>query len=125
MAAVDTSTLIAYLQGSSGLDVEAFDHQLAAGQVVLPLAVLSEILSDPKLPAKHRAMILEWPCLDILPDYWIRTAATRAVLIERGLRARLADALIAQSCLDHDVALITRDHDFRHFEKWCGLKLAS
>jgi predicted nucleic acid-binding protein len=36
----------------------------------------------------------------------------------------LGDALIAQSCIDHDVPLITRDTDFRHFAKHCGLKLA-
>jgi predicted nucleic acid-binding protein len=40
------------------------------------------------------------------------------------LRARLPDALIAQSCIDHDVALITRDRDFRYFAKYCGLRLA-
>jgi len=32
--------------------------------------------------------------------------------------------LIAQACIDNDVALITRDADFRHFAKHCGLKLA-
>jgi predicted nucleic acid-binding protein len=40
------------------------------------------------------------------------------------LLARLLDALIAQSCIDHDVMLIARDDDFRHFAKHCGLKLA-
>jgi len=28
-----------------------------------------------------------------------------------------ANALIAQSCLDHNVALVTNDRDFRHFEE--------
>jgi predicted nucleic acid-binding protein len=32
-----------------------------------------------------------------------------------GRRARLADTLIAQVCLDHDVALVTNDADFRAF----------
>jgi predicted nucleic acid-binding protein len=36
----------------------------------------------------------------------------------------LADALIAQSCIDHEISLIARDGDFRHFAKHCGLKLA-
>jgi predicted nucleic acid-binding protein len=40
------------------------------------------------------------------------------------LKAKVADALIAQSCIDHDVALITRDRGFRHFAKHCGLRLA-
>jgi predicted nucleic acid-binding protein len=44
--------------------------------------------------------------------------------MRKGLKAAVADALIAQSCIDNDVALITRDPDFRHFAKHCGLKLA-
>ncbi len=35
---------------------------------------------------------------------------------------RMADALIAQSCLDHDVALVTRDRDFRNFARAAGLR---
>jgi hypothetical protein len=62
--------------------------------------------------------------LDLAEGYWIRAAATRANLLSRKLRARLPDALIAQACIDNDVALITRDADFRHFAKHCGLKLA-
>jgi predicted nucleic acid-binding protein len=40
------------------------------------------------------------------------------------LKAALADSLIAQCCIDADVALIARDGDYRHFAKWCGLRLA-
>jgi predicted nucleic acid-binding protein len=29
--------------------------------------------------------------------------------------ALASDTLIAQTCIDHDVPLITRDQDFRHF----------
>jgi hypothetical protein len=47
------------------------------------------------------------------------------MLLLKGLKARLADALIAQCCIDADVPLIARDSDFRHFKRWCGLKLAS
>jgi predicted nucleic acid-binding protein len=30
-------------------------------------------------------------------------------------KARLGDALIAQSCIDHGIPLLTRDRDFRNF----------
>ena len=33
--------------------------------------------------------------------------------------------LIAQFCIDADAALIARDEDYRHFARWCGLKLAA
>jgi len=124
MVAVDTSTLIAYIQGSPGRDVDLLADGLRINQIVLPPLVVAEILSEPKLPAAHRAALQALPLLEILPDYWFRAAATRSIVLSRKLRARLPDTLIAQSCIDHDIALITRDGDFRHFARHCGLKLA-
>jgi predicted nucleic acid-binding protein len=123
MAAVDSSTLIALFADEPGPDLEVLKSALIAGDIVLPPVVLAEVLSDPKLPDRHRATLLSLPLLDLLPDYWQRAAATRAIILKRGLRARLADTLIAQSCIDYDVALIARDRDFRHFAKHCGLRL--
>jgi predicted nucleic acid-binding protein len=48
----------------------------------------------------------------------------RAKLLARKHRARLADTLIAQSCIDHEVRLVTRDADFRRFARLGGLRLA-
>jgi predicted nucleic acid-binding protein len=124
MVAVDSSTLIAYIQGERGADVDAFDSGLASGEIVVPPVVLTEILSEPALPAGHRSLVLTFPVLEIRADYWVRAAELRGNILSRKLRARLPDALIAQACIDHDVALITRDKDFRHFAKHCGLRLA-
>ena len=52
-----------------------------------------------------------------------RVGALRADVIAQGRKARLADALIAQSCLDHSVPLITRDADFRNFARDRELEL--
>lgn len=123
MIAADSSTLIALFADDPGPDLDRIKSALTAASVALPSVVLVEMLSDPKLPDRHRVMLMALPELAILPDYWLRAAATRATILERGLRARLADTLIAQSCIDHGVALITRDRDFRHFAKHCGLKL--
>jgi len=49
----------------------------------------------------------------------------RASVIASGRRARFADTLLAQSCLDHNVALMTRDKDFRHFARIAGLTIVS
>jgi predicted nucleic acid-binding protein len=124
MIAVDSSTVIAFLQGNRGADVDVFIAGLRAGDVVLPPVVLTEILSDPHLPAEHRSAVLEWPVLDILDGYWRRAAESRAKLLSFKLRARLPDTLIAQSCIDHRVSLIAQNGDFRHFAKYCALKLA-
>ena len=124
MIAVDSSTLIAFIQGESGSDVQLLDQSIATNELALPAVVLTEVLSDPHLPKNHSILIRALPTLDIDGDYWYRAAETRAKLLLRRLRARVADTLIAQSCIDHDVALITRDADFRHFAKHCGLRLA-
>lgn len=123
MIAIDSSTLIAFIQGDRGADVDALDAGLAAGDVVLPPVVLTEVLCEPALPARHRGLLLALPLLETMPDHWARAAATRRTVLVKKLRARLADTLIAQACIDHDVALLTRDKDFRHFAKHCGLRL--
>lgn len=124
MVAVDTSTVIAYMQGATGRDVDLLVAALRGSEAVLPTVVLVELLSDADLPDPLRAAIVDLPVLAIGPDYWLRAAASRATVLTHKLRARLADALIAQACTDNDVALITRDKDFRHFARHCGLKLA-
>ena len=123
MIAVDTSSLIAYLAGEDGRDVEALDSALARNQVHLPPVVATETLSAPKATRRVERLILALPMLAIDNGYWERAGRLRRQILARGLRAPLADALICQSCLDHDVPLITRDDDFIHFAKFCGLKL--
>jgi hypothetical protein len=122
--AVDSSALIAYLSGSSSSPaVEAADMALRERQVCLPPVVLSELLSDPRLPARVGALLLELPLLDVLDGYWERAGRLRATVLAARRRARLADTLIAQSCLDHDVPLIALDRDFRHFAAVSNLEL--
>ena len=67
-------------------------------------------------------LLKDLPLLEITEGYWERAGALRARILSQKLKAKLADTLIAQSCLDHDVALVTRDGDFRHFAAR-GLKL--
>jgi predicted nucleic acid-binding protein len=120
--ALDTSSLVHYLAGSTGRDVEAVDAALAESQACLPPVVLSEMLSDPGLPPSLLDLILQIPTLETTAGYWERAGRLRARMMSKRHKAKLADTLIAQSCLDHDVALVTRDGDFRHFVA-AGLKL--
>jgi predicted nucleic acid-binding protein len=96
---------------------------LAHRQAVLAPVVLSELLSDPKLRREVKDVLLDLPLLEILDGYWERAGLLRAKALARGRRARLADTLITQSCLDHDVELVTRDLDFRYFVRLSGLRL--
>jgi predicted nucleic acid-binding protein len=122
--ATDTSSVIAYFSGAEGNDVALLDLALSQGTLNLPPVVLTEVLSSPKSRVQLEPILSLWPLLPITEGYWQRAAATRGLLLAKGLRARVPDALIAQSCIDHGVPLITRDGDFRHFAKHCGLKLA-
>ena len=114
MIAVDTSSFIAYLAGATGRDVVAVEAALAERQVCLPPVVLSELLSDPRLGRSVAALLKEIPLLPTSQGYWERVGSLRARVLARRRRAPLADALIAQSCLDHGVTLVTRDADFGH-----------
>jgi predicted nucleic acid-binding protein len=123
MIAADTSVLIDYFQGKDHLHTKKLDEFFTLHAVVLPPAVLSEIVSDPNLPKKFIEKMLELPLLEIDQNYWHRAGLNRSKLIAKKLKARLADALIAQSCIDHKIPLLTTDTDFRHFADHCGLIL--
>ncbi len=125
MIAVDTSSWIAFLSGASGADVMLVEQALADRQVAMPPVVLTELRSDSKLPARVSQLIAQVPLLDVLDGYWERAGTLRAKVLRLKRRAPLADALIAQSCLDHEVALVTRDGDFQPFARAGGLRLLS
>ncbi len=123
MIAIDTSSLVAYLRGEEGDDVESVDEAFGLRQAVLPPVVLTEILSIPGLDREISKLVREIPRLDVDSGFWERAGVTRAKILSKNRKARLADTLIAQSCLDHEVPLITRDADFRHFADHAGLVL--
>lgn len=123
MIAIDTSSLVAYLAGTTGEDVDVVAMAVEQFQAVLPPVVLTEMLSDPTLSANVRETLLDLPLLDVRDGYWERAGRLRSRVLAKQRKARVADALIAQSCLDASVPLVTRDRDFRHFAVAAGLAL--
>lgn len=115
--------MIAYLHGDSGSDVNAVDQALIHQALALAPVSLAELISDPALPPAAEAFVLAVPQLEISPGFWERAGKLRRRILGHRYRARIADTLIAQSCLDHDVPLITRDQDFKAFQKLAGLRL--
>lgn len=122
--AVDSSSLIAYFAGESGTDVAQVREAIDRDILFLPPATLTEIMSarrpDNTVLTKVRTLAL----VPLYMGFWERAGLLRGNLLQRGYKARLGDSLIAQSCIDHDVPLITRDKDFHHFAEVGGLRLA-
>lgn len=123
MIAADTSTWIAYLEGDSGEDVQLLDRALQDRQVLMPPVVLTELLSDPKLPDAVAQTLSELPLIDPQPGFWKRAGTLRAKVLRKQRKARLGDALIAQSCMDREIPLLTRDRDFKTFTETAELQL--
>src|SRR5258708_34008865 len=123
MIAADNSTWIAFLEGGAGADTELLDRALADRQVLMVPVVLTELLSDPKLPSDIAKTLSEVPLVEIETDYWQRAGMLRAKVLAKRRKARLGDALIAQSCIDSGISLLTRDRDFRAFAESAGLVL--
>ncbi len=121
--AADTSTMIAFLKKHEGEDVDILRNAIIENCLFLPLPVIAELLSDPNLQINTYNAIERLPTLPIIDGYWHRAGKLRALVLSKGKKARLADALIAQNCIDNNVALITRDNDFRHYNLYGNLKL--
>jgi predicted nucleic acid-binding protein len=121
--AADTSSWIAFLEGSGGEDVRLLDRALEDRHVVMVPVVLTELLSDARLPPDVAETISEVPLLEVASGYWQRAGALRAKVLATRRKVRLGDALIAQSCIDQGIPLITRDRDFRAFAVAANLNL--
>lgn len=124
IVAVDSSSLIAFGKHAEGEDIEMLADAMLRGHLRIPPVVITEVLSNPNSQMRIEQIVHEIESLPITIGYWQRAGDLRARVLRTGRKARLGDAMIAQSCIDHGVPLITRDADFKHFVKHGGLKLA-
>jgi len=123
MITADTSTWVAFLNGTPGNDTLLLRNALQARHVSMVPVVLTELLSDPNLPSAAAVSLTGLPLIEIESGFWQRAGALRARVLAKSRRARLSDVLIAQTCIDASVPLITRDRDFRAFAQAAGLQL--
>lgn len=91
---------------------------------MVPPLVVTEVLSLPGLSEEVADLVRGLAQLPITSGYWERAGVLRASVLGDGHRVRLADTLIAQSCIDHDGPLVSADADFRHFVRF-GPRLQS
>ena len=124
MIAVDSSTLIDWFKGLDTPQTTALEAAMDEDSLYLPPPVEAELLSFPNPQPALSAVLNDLPRLELIEGFWSRAGLTRQAVRRNGRKAKLADALIAQFCLDADAALITSNDDFRHFAAHCGLRLA-
>jgi predicted nucleic acid-binding protein len=115
LIASDTSSLRRFLAGIHDRDTDIVDAAIERDLLMISPVVLTEALSDPGLSSADAERVRRFKHLPLHEGYWERAGQLRASVLMRGHKARLADCLVAQSCIDHDIPLITYDHDFRHF----------
>jgi|SRR5580704_8408335 predicted nucleic acid-binding protein len=115
MIAADSSTWIAFLEDNPGDDTQLLDKALADSQVLMVPAVLAELLSDPGLSSDVAETLAAVPMIELEPGYWQRAGMLRAKVLAKRRKARLGDGLIAQTCIDRGIPLLTRDKDFQAF----------
>ncbi|MGA8501868.1 MAG: PIN domain-containing protein [Candidatus Sulfotelmatobacter sp.] len=123
MIAADTSTWIAFLEGAPDPDAQLLEQALTDRQVLMIPVVLTELLSDPMLSSGVAETLSEIPMIEVEPGHWQRAGLLRAKVLSMRHKARLGDALIAQTCVDRGIPLLTRDKDFRAFADAARLNL--
>ena len=122
MIAIDTNVLRHFVRGRIDSYTVMVAEAIHAYEAFLPPIVLTEALSDPQLTANDLDKTLEIPLVRMYDGYWRRAGDLRRRLIREARSAPIADCLIAQSCIDSDLPLLTYDRDFTRFID-AGLKL--
>jgi len=104
-----------YLSGEEGRDAVLVVSAIRSRRAWLAPIVVTELLSEPTMEEHTRASLAKPPMLSLRDGYWERAGLLRAHLRRAGFKARVADCLVAQACIDNEVPLITHDRDFRQF----------
>jgi predicted nucleic acid-binding protein len=128
---VDTSVWSLALRRDTPADhsgVAMLRKALVGGDtLVITGIVLQELLQGFRGP-KDQARIIErlqvLPFLNPSRDTHVQAAALRNTCRRKGVQFGTVDALIAQLCIEHDLALLTADKDFAHAARFVPLRLA-
>lgn len=126
---VDTSVWIDFFHARDSAEVRLLVGAIADGEPIeIPGIVLVEILSGLRSDAEAARIAHLLEAFDVLPEA-DRGDCLEAARIFRACRSRgytirsTVDCVIAQGCLRHDLALLTKDRDFRAIAECTGLRL--
>lgn len=111
----------------SGREVAALAGALEHGETVVTTGlVLQELLQGFLGPRAKSQIISRFAALPLLqPDRTdhVAAAALRNLCRRAGLQVGTIDALLAQLCVRHDLAMLSTDNDFRNIANHCRLRL--
>lgn len=129
---VDTSvwSLALRRDGSVELPETALlKESLLSGKTIVTTGiVIQELLQGFSGPKDRQRIIDRFQALPLLqPDRhtYIAAAEVRNICRRSGVQIGTIDALIAQLCIENDLALLTTDKDFTYAAKHVSLKLAT
>ena len=123
MIGIDASVAIPWFEGADYAEVRLMGELVRNNTAMYPAVVVTEVLSGARATSALSAAFPDAVILPIQPGYWVRAGQLRSRIELLGRRARLADTLVAQACLDADIPLLARDTDFGVFEEAAGLRL--
>jgi predicted nucleic acid-binding protein len=123
MIGIDASVAIPWFEGRDYPEVRLMEQLLQTRDAAFPPVVVTEILSGARTDAELAASFNGLLILPIVDGYWVRAGQLRSKITNMGRRARLADTLVAQACIDAEIPLLTRDIDFQVFTEVGGLEL--
>ncbi len=123
MIVADSSVLIPWAEGLVTTKTDLLDYHLQQETLRVTPVSITELLSTRDLRPEVRLIAETLDLLELQDGYWARAGLLRGKCLAAGRRARLADALIAQACLDADLPLLTNDADFEVFRLIGGMKL--
>lgn len=120
---VDTSVWIDFFAGQPAV---ALEDALAAGSVILPPIVLSELVSGTRSESDREKLDRALSSLPLVPTsraHWLRVGELRAFLARRGVSISTPDAHVARCALDLDALLVSRDRIFSAVARHTPLRL--
>jgi predicted nucleic acid-binding protein len=128
MIVVDSSTWADFFNGTSTPHVERLDAALHEEEdlAVLPI-IITEVLQGFRAERSFQQaqrVLLALPVIEPTVDCHVRAARLFRSLRKAGITVRGAiDCIIAQTCLDLDVELLSPDGDFEQIARHTSLRL--
>ena len=127
---VDTSVWSLALRRDNPQDskeVKLLHRALSEGIMVFTTGLVLQELLQGFLGATASSQIIErFAALPfIIPDRvdYVQAAEIRNRCRRKGIQTGTIDALLTQLCLQHELELLTTDHDFKHISKVYPLRL--